>query len=472
MAGPQTKEQRDELFANAPVPKALATLAIPTIVSQLINLIYSMADTFFIGRTGNPYMIAAISLSFTLFMFNIPMSGLFGIGGGSYIARLIGLKQYDRVKHSSAFCFYGALALVLVYSASIMIFMKPLLRLLGASPETIGFATQYVWVVVIIGNIPTVLSATLSHLLRNVGYSKQASYGLSGGGILNIILDPLFMFVILPDGYQVLGAALATTLSNTCALIYFIIIFEKTKKETGLSVRPGDVKIDRQDAAEIFKVGLPSALTTLLMDFANMFLNSSMARHGDLQLAALGIDLKIERLSNAICLGIAQGMLPLVAFNYSRKNYSRMREIQRDARLAGLVVAFVSITLYQLLAGTFVHIFISSKGDAASVATTIAFGILFLRIRCLAAPFTMLNFVSSNGFQATGDGRMSLIQVFFRQVVLYFPLLYGLNALFGPVGLVAAYPAAELMSSIISTILLERKMKRVKQEFIASGQVL
>ena len=465
MARIQTKEERDELFANAPVPKALATLAIPTIVSQLINLIYSMADTFFIGQTGNPYMIAAISLSFTLFMFNIPMSGLFGIGGGSYIARLIGLKKYERVKHSSAFCFYGALALVLVYSVSIASFMQPLLRLLGASKDTITFATQYVWIVVVIGNIPTVLSATLAHLLRNVGYSKQASFGLSGGGILNIFLDPLFMFVILPDGYQVVGAALATTLSNTAAMIYFIVIFEKTKHETGLSVKLSDVRIDREDAAQIFKVGLPSALTTLLMDFANMFLNSSMARHGDLQLAALGIDLKIERLSNAICLGIAQGMLPLVAFNYSRKNYHRMREIQRDARIAGIAVAIISITLYELLAGTFVHLFISAKGDPVSVATTIGFGILFLRIRCLAAPFTMLNFVSSNGFQATGDGRMSLIQVFFRQVVLYFPLLYGLNALFGPVGLVAAYPVAEVFSSIISTILLERKMKRVKAEF-------
>ena len=171
----------------------------------------------------------------------------------------------------------------------------------------------------------------------------------------------------------------------------------------------------------------------------------------------------------ALGLGIAQGMLPLVAFNYSVKNYARMREIQRDARIAGLAVAFVSITLYQLLAGTFVHIFISSKGDADAIATTISYGILFLRVRCLAAPFTMLNFVSSNGFQATGDGRMSLIQVFFRQVLLYFPFLYGFNALFGPIGLVAAYPAAEVLSSIISTVLLERKMKRVKQEFAAAG---
>ena len=169
MAGTQTKAERDALFADAPIPKALAALAIPTIVSQLINLIYNMADTFFIGRTGNPYMIAAISLSFTLFMFNIPMSGLFGVGGGSYIARLIGIKDYDRVRKASAFSFYGALVICLLYSVIVMVFMDPLLRLLGASKDTLPFAEQYIWVVVVIGNIPTVMSATLAHLLRNVG---------------------------------------------------------------------------------------------------------------------------------------------------------------------------------------------------------------------------------------------------------------------------------------------------------------
>lgn len=465
MAKVQSKEERDRLFGEAPVGKALATMAIPTVISQLINLIYNIADTFFVGRTGNPYMIAAVSLAFTLFMLNLPMTGLFGVGGGSYIARLIGLKEYDRVRHTSAFAFYGALAVVIVYSLSIMIFMDPLLKFLGASADTEQFAKQYVWIVVVIGNIPTVLSGTLSNLLRNVGYSKEASFGLSGGGILNIILDPLFMFVILPDGYQVLGAAAATTISNTASLIYFIIILNKTKQESGLSISLKDVKIDQKDFKEVFRIGIPSALTTLLMDFSNMFLNSSMAAHGDLELAALGIDLKIERLSNAICLGIAMGMLPLVAYNYSLKNYKRMKAFLNAGRLAGLVVAAVSILFYELFAKQMVGLLISSKGNSDEVAKTIAFGITFIRIRCLAAPFSMLNFISTNGFQAMGDGRMSLIQVVFRQVIFYFPLLWGLDVLFGAVGLAAAYPAAELLSGLISTALLIWKLRKVKKEF-------
>ena len=292
---------------------------------------------------------------------------------------------------------------------------------------------------------------------------------MSGGGILNIILDPLFMFVHLPDGYQVLGAALATTLSNTAALIYFIVIFIKTREETGLSIHLKDCRPDRKDVGEILKIGIPTALTTLLMDFSNMFLNASMARHGDLQLAALGIVMKIERLSNAICLGISMGMLPLVAFNYSRRNFKRMTGILNAGRFAGLCVAGISILFYQLFAKGLIGLFINSKGGQEAVFATIGYGIVFLRIRCLAAPFSMLNFVSSNGFQAMGDGVMSLIQVFFRQVVFYFPLLYLLNFFFGYNGLAAAYPCAELLAGTISTLLLIYKLRKVKKQFAEEG---
>ena len=161
MAKVQTKEERDALFSSAPVSKALMTMAVPTIISQLINLIYNMADTFFVGRVGDPIMIAAVSLSFTLFLFTIPLNGLFGVGGGSYIARLIGLKEYDRVKHVSAFSFYGTLLISFIYALAVFIFMEPLLWVLGASTETIGYAKQYVMIVVVFGTIPTAMSGML-----------------------------------------------------------------------------------------------------------------------------------------------------------------------------------------------------------------------------------------------------------------------------------------------------------------------
>ena len=463
MAKVQTKEERDALFSSAPVSKALMTMAVPTIISQLINLIYNMADTFFVGRVGNPIMIAAVSLSFTLFLFTIPLNGLFGVGGGSYIARLIGLKEYDRVKHVSAFSFYGTMLISFIYALAVFIFMEPLLWVLGASTETIGYAKQYVMIVVVFGTIPTAMSGMLSHILRNVGYSKQSGYGLSGGGILNIILDPLFMFVLMPDGYQVVGAALATALSNMASMIYFIVILKKTQHETGLSLDIRNIRVTGQDAAEIFKVGVPSAITTLLMDFSNMFLNRSMAAHGDLQLAAFGIVGKIERLSNAICLGISMGMLPLVAYNYATKNYQRMKEFIKAATIAGLTISLVSITFYEIFAGGLVRVFISSKGDAQAAAATVAFGISFLRVRCLNAPFTLLNFITTNSFQAMGKGGFALIQAIVRQVVLYMPLIFIFDKLFGQIGLMASYPASELFSSIVAVVMLVGLIRKLKK---------
>ena len=231
-------DEKKELFENVPVDKALMKLALPTIISQLINLIYNLADTFYVGRTGNPYMIAAVSLAFTLFVMTVSIANLFGIGGGGMVSRLMGKGDNDRAKNVSAYSFYGALIVSAAYSLLVLAFLNPLLRRLGASDQTIEFSRQYTVLVVVIGTIPVVLSQTMAHFLRNTGYSKQASLGLSGGGILNIILDPLFMFVLLPEGSEVLGAGIATMLSNIITCSYFLIMYIRLCKTTVLSLFP------------------------------------------------------------------------------------------------------------------------------------------------------------------------------------------------------------------------------------------
>ena len=193
------------MFASTPVPRALAVMALPTIISQLINLIYNMVDAFFIGRTGNSYMMAATSLTLTLVMMNTALANLFGIGGGSLVARLMGVRKTENARNVSAFSVYGGIAVALLYALLIALFLDPLLRFLGASDATIGYARSYALIVIIIGSLPSILSMTLAHLLRNAGFSSKASIGLSGGGILNVLLDPLFMFVLLPRGQEVMG---------------------------------------------------------------------------------------------------------------------------------------------------------------------------------------------------------------------------------------------------------------------------
>ena len=251
------------IFEQMPIPEALATLAIPTIIGQLIVLIYSLADTFFIGRTGNPYMVAAASLILPVFNICVPISNLFSTGGGTLISRLLGVGRDREAKSVSAFSFYAAALSGLLYAGIFLIFMDRLLTGLGASPETLPYARQYAFCVIVIGAVPTVIQMTMAGLLRSVGCARQAGFGVSMGGILNIALDPLFMFVLLPKGMETMGAGLATMLSNVACCIYFGLVFRKLRGTTVLTLDPRIGLPARGNVAQVFTVGVPASLATV-----------------------------------------------------------------------------------------------------------------------------------------------------------------------------------------------------------------
>lgn len=456
---------KKELFESMPAPKAIAAMAIPTVISQLINLIYNTVDTIFIGQTGDPRKTAAVTVAFTIFMMTVAFSNLFGIGGGSLIARLIGAKREDDAKKVCAFSFYCAIGIALLYSLAVGVFLDPILRTLGASDATVGYARQYVLVVVVAGNLPVILSQTVAHLLRNAGFSRQASIGLSGGGILNMLLDPLFMFVLLPEGMEVLGAAIATLLSNVAACGYLLLTFRKVSKAAPLSFRFRDAKaIEKAEVRSLFAVGVPSAALTALFDVANIFLNALMSDHGDLEVAAIGIVMKAERLPNAINIGLCQGMLPIVAYNYTAGNRPRMHSVIRSVRVYGLVIAALSLVLFEVFAAPIVRLFLSTSGSAVEDAEkTLRYAALFLQIRCLASIPQFLNYHTSFCMQAVGNGRDTLIHCFCRELVFYIPFMYLLNALFGKVGLVCALVAGETCGAILALILFARwKRKTIR----------
>ena len=455
------KHSKKDLFENIPVPKALASMAIPTIISQIINLVYNMVDAFFIGRTGNSYMMAATTLTLTLVMMNVAFSNLFGVGGGSLIARLMGQKKTEEAKKVSAFSCYACATLAVVYSVLLGVFMKPVLYFLGASDATVGFAGQYTLLVIVIGSLPGILSMTLAHLLRNSGYSSQASLGLSSGGILNMLLDPLFMFVIFPKGSEVLGAAAATLLSNVIACAYLLYAYKKASASAPLSLYPKDVfSVSRENVKKVFSVGVPSAVVTGLFDVANICVNKCASAHSDLVLAGIGIVMKIERIPNAVNIGICQGMLPIVAYNYSSGNHARMKETIKTARLSGLVISAASIVFLQIFASPATRLFLStSAGDSEAALMTLGFAVLFLRIRCIASPLQLINYHTSFCMQAMGKGKETLLLAFVREIVFYIPFIFILDKLFGELGMVAALPVGEACGAVFALLLLRHVLR-------------
>ncbi|MBQ8238414.1 MAG: cation transporter [Oscillospiraceae bacterium] len=437
------------------VPRALAVMAIPTIISQIITLVYNMADTWFIGMTDNPYMVAASSLVGTIYLLTTGIANIFGVGGGSLVVRLLGSRDHEEARKVASLSLVMAGVASLAFSVLCLIFMDPLLRLLGASGNTIGYARQYLFCVVVLGAVPTALGSVMSAMLRNVGYSREAGFGMGLGGVLNVILDPIFMFVLLPQGYEVLGAAIATMLSNVIAFGYFVVIYRRVAGETLLAIPQRIEKIRADSMASIFSVGVPAAMTLVLYDLTNMVINRLSSAHGDIELSAIGIVLKVERLPQNIGIGICLGMMPLVAYNFASKNRKRMMDVYKAAGIAGCGVCLLSLVLYRSFAPVFINAFIDDPA-------TVAFGTHFLQIRAFAAIFMFLSFHMVHFMQAVAKGKTSFWLAVIRQLCLNIPILFLLDRLFGMTGIVWTQTVADAINVVISYIIFFTMIRRGK----------
>ena len=438
-----------DVFDHLPVPKALGKMILPAITSQLIVLIYNMADTFFVGQTANPYMVAGTSLILPVFNITLCLAGLSGIGGGSLISRLLGQKREDEARRVSAFSLQLGLGISALFALAIGLGMEPVLTLLGAGENTFAYARQYALCVIVIGGVPTVLSNVLSNLIRSIGRSKEASAGIILGGLLNIALDPLFMFVLLPKGNEVLGAGIATCLSNCVACIFFLVVVLRMGRGAVITFSPRAGRPERASVAAVFAVGVPSAVTTFLFDLDYILIDKLMVSYHDLALAAVGIVLKVERFPLNVGIGICQGMMPLVAYSYAAGNKKRMDDTIRLSLQLGLGIAAVSIVLYEIFAVQFSHLFIPD-------AETVALAAQFLRVRVLATPLMFLSFFTVHLFQAFGKGRVSLFLGTTRWLVFNIPMLFVLNALVGMFGVVWAQVAADSLTVLLSFFVYRR----------------
>ena len=434
---------REDVFRSLPVPQALRVMILPAVASQLIVLIYNMADTFYVGQTNNPYMVAGTSLILPVFNITLCLAGLAGVGGGSLISRLLGQGQTDEARRVGRFSLYLGVAIAALFALIMGLFMEPILGLLGAGENTYPYARQYALCVIVAGGVPTVLSNVLSNLIRSIGRSKEAGFGIILGGLLNIALDPLFMFVLLPDGLEVLGAGIATCLSNCVACCFFFAVLLRMGKGSVITFNPRVGLPQGRSILGIFAVGVPSAITSFLFDLDYVILDKLMVGYDDLALAAIGIVLKVERFPLNVGIGICQGMMPLVAYNYSARDRGRMEGTVRLARGTGLAVAAVSILLYELFAVQFSHLFIAD-------ARTVELASQFLRIQVLATPLMFLSFFTVYLFQAFGQGRIALFLGVTRWLVLNIPMLFLLNALVGMYGLVWSQTVADSLTVLLS----------------------
>ena len=447
-------DKKIELFENYPVHKALITLALPTILGMLVNVFYNMVDTFFVGQTGDSNQVAAVSLCMPIYLLLMAFGNIFGIGGGSYISRKLGIKDYDSVKKISSFSFYASIIVGFVSMAIYIIFMKDILKISGASPNTYQFSKDYLMIVAF-GAPFVVNQMAMGQIVRAEGSSKEAMIGMMIGTVVNIVLDPI---MILYMNMGVAGAALATIIGNACSTFYYI--YHIVRKKSFLSIHFKDFSMNKDILANVFSIGIPVSINNILMSASNVLINNFAAAYSDNVVAGLGVAQRIFTLVILVFIGLSQGLQPFVGYNFAAKNYKRMNSAIKLSCVVSVIIGFLLLGLSLIFGRWSVSVFINNE-------EVIDYGMKFLVASYAIAPIIGFQFVFMSTFQALGKSIPSLILSLSRQGIAFIPTILIGTKLFGINGIIWSQPIADIVSVALATVMyiyIYRKMKKKAME--------
>lgn len=444
--------KKTQLFESTPVPKAVITLAVPTVISSLVMVIYNLADTYFVGMLNDPVQNAAVTLAAPVLLAFNAVNNLFGVGSSSMMSRALGQKDYNTVSRSSAFGFYCAIICGLLFSAGYTVFRAPLLRLLGADASNAAQTAAYLKWTTTFGAMPAILNVVFAYLVRAEGSSFHASLGTMSGCLLNIALDPVF---ILPWGLNMgaAGAGLATFISNCAACLYFFIFMLVKRGKTYVCIDPRKFGFYRGLVGRIFNVGIPASIQNLLNVTGMTVLNNFISAYNNDAIAAMGISQKINMIPMYICMGVSQGIMPLISYNYASGNRARMKKTLLFSARLSIIFITAAAVMYFIFAGGLIKLFMNND-------SVVGYGTAFLRGMCFGLPFLAMDFLAVGVFQACGMGTKALIFAVMRKILLEIPALYILNRLFPLYGLAYAQFAAEFILAIAAVITLARMFKK------------
>lgn len=429
-----------ELFEDAPVAKAVAVMAVPTIITMLVVVIYNMADTFFIGQTKDAMQVAAVSLATPVFMVFMALGNLFGIGGSSAISRALGEGRMDRARQISSFCCYGSIGLGVLMAVLFLVGMGPILNMIGASENTVGYAQQYLTYVAFGG--PFIMFGTaFGNILRGEGAAKESMIGNMIGTVTNIVLDPVMILLL---GWGVAGAAIATVVGNMAACAFYLSYF--LRKKSSLSIHPRDFKAGERIAVSVLAIGIPASLNNILMSFANIILNNVLASYGDNPVAAMGVAMKANMLVVLLQIGLCTGIQPLIGYNYGSGNTKRLKQVYRFTGMCAVIMGTV-LTIFMVVARAgIIRAFID---DAAVIEA----GIGMMIALQVSGPVIGILFLNINTLQGMGKALPSLVLTICRQGLVFVPMVFLLNALFGLEGVIYAQCVADYMSILFSSVI-------------------
>lgn len=437
----------EELFERAPIRQAYFKLAMPVVLSMLASMVYNLADTFFVSMTQNTALVAGVSLCTPLFNLMIALGDVFGLGGSAYVSRLLGQQQHQLARHVSSWCFYGGIFSSIALAVLMLVFERPILTALGATPATYAYAAQF-YRIFNIGAALVTISIVPGNLMRTEGRAKENMIGTVGGIIVNIICDPIFILVLHMGAA---GAALANLIGYTLTDIILVQYVRRRCKV--INVNWHEVALKRSDIWQVLVIGIPASITNLMISYQTALFNNYLARYGADRVAALGIATKVSQVVNAIMVGFAFGAQPLIGYNYGANHQERLRQIIRFDLLVEVVWSLVMATLMIIVSPWIVALFLKNPA-------VIHYGSQILRILLLTTPFAGAILVYTTVFQSTAKALNALLMSVSRQGVIFTIAIVVGSLLFGYTGIIWSQAVADVLTALLGWLLYRHQVRQ------------
>ena len=444
------KENQQRIFSDMPVKSAVFKVAIPSVVSSLVLVIYNMADTFFVGQTNNAFQVAAVSLTNPIFVMFMAFANLLGIGGSTAISIFLGEKNNIEVKKTSSFCCYTSLFLGTILGIVIIIFMDPILKLLGSSENTYKFSKEYLFYIAL-GAPFIFFTNTFGHAVRGEGGANASMIGGMIGTIVNIILDPIF---ILTFNMGTAGAAIATVIGNIFGGLYYIYYLKI--KSPSLTLNLKEFCLLGKAAKRTLTLGIPAGINSALMSLSNIILNNKLVVYGDAPVAAMGVIIKVYLLIVFIHMGITNGIQPLLGYCFGAKRKERFVKIFKFSGILTIIIGSILTAIYIIFSKEIIEFFINDK-------EVIFYGKEMLIATAISGPILGVLFLCINSLQVIDRPFLATAISICRQGFIYIPLLYILNNLFGLTGINFTQIVSDYVSIILSVLLFKMSINNLKE---------
>lgn len=446
----RSQEERFTKMTTAPVEKLVCGLAVPSIGSMMVSAIYNTVDTFFVGRTGTQ-SVAALGIVFSFMVITQAIAFMFGHGSGNYISRALGRRDSSTAATMAATGFFSAITVSAAIATTAICFMEPVLRVFGATPTIMPVAKDYFfWIAV---GAPFITGTfVINNQMRLQGNARLALRGIMSGALLNMVLDPIFIF-----GFDmgVAGAGLATALSQ---LTSFTVLLSLTGKNGGIAIRPRNFHLQGWYYKEILAGGLPSLFRQGTMGLVTICLNNVAGLYGDSVIAAFSITQRLTMLSNSILIGFGQGFQPVCGFNYGAGLYARVRKAFWFCVRTGSVYCFAVAIVAFTFAPGLISIFRADDPDV------ISFGTLVLRCNSITYGFLGLIIMSNMFLQNIRYTRSAIVVAVAREGIFFLPTLILIHLLWGKAGLPAVQPVSDVLAFILSLILSVKALQDMKKK--------